>query len=81
MKRPDYLKPSTWLQLQAVLGLLLTSPAWLLVYKLLSSMQPLIRDLPLWLLLTVPAGAMLACFIWFRQCLSPDGTSFTPKWW
>ncbi|WLI90160.1 hypothetical protein Q4S45_03280 [Massilia sp. R2A-15] len=69
------LKPSTKLQLQAALGILLASPAWLLFYEL-----PGVHDWPLWLLIGFPVGSMLACFVWFRQCMAPDGTSFKPRW-
>lgn len=76
MKRPNFLKPSTWLQLQFALGMLLTTPFWLLVYR-----HPMFRDWPLWVMLGVPFVGYAMALLWFRQCMSPDGTSVKPKWW
>jgi hypothetical protein len=70
------LKPSTYLQLRFVLGMLVTAPLWVLLYQL-----PMFRSWPLWVMAGLPAGGMVAGWIWFRQCMSPDKTSFKPKWW
>jgi hypothetical protein len=72
-----FLKPSTKLQLHALLGIVIALvPAMMLI-----SMVPPFRDWPLWSLIAVPCGIGGLCMIWFRQCMSPNGTSFKPKWW
>lgn len=66
--------PSIRLQLRFTGGMLLASPAWLLVYKFLG-----FDDGPLCLLIGMPLITCLVGLIWFRQYLKPEGTGFKPK--
>lgn len=70
------LKPATRLQLCFVAGMLVASPLWPLAYQL-----PMFKDWPLWMLIAFPVLTGVAGLIWFRECMSPDKTSFKPKWW
>ena len=38
-------------------------------------------DHPLWIKIALPALCAVLHYIWWRQCLSPDKKTFTPKWW
>lgn len=71
-----FVTPSFRLQLYFIRGVLVASPVWLLVYKL-----PVFDDCPLWVLIGLPLGTCALGLIWFRQCISSDGTAFKPKWW
>jgi hypothetical protein len=73
--RALHLSTSLKLQLQFVLGMVLASPYLWLIYQL-----PPFNALPLWLAIAFAAFIAVAGMIWFRQCMSPDKTSFKPKW-
>lgn len=75
MKRIQ-LKRSTRLQLHFLLGMLAGLPFLLLLYRL-----PMFRDWPPWILIAFPVMFVVLGLAWFRQCMSPDKTSFKPKWW
>lgn len=43
--------------------------------------MPLFDGVPLWAKISFGVICVVLFYVWWRQCLSPDKTRFTPKWW
>ncbi|WLI90161.1 hypothetical protein Q4S45_03285 [Massilia sp. R2A-15] len=42
---------------------------------------PIFDDVPLWAKCAFGALCLVLLYAWWRQCLSPDKTTFTPRIW
>lgn len=43
--------------------------------------MPIFDSVPLWAEIGLGLICVVLFYVWWRGCLSPDKTRFTPKWW